>query len=51
MFPKQPEFTNCIVAQFHMLKALQQRLQKQLIGGFEPLNEDIPADCADAAGG
>ena len=45
-FPRQPAFSNCIVAQFHMLKALQQQLQEQLIGWFQPLKEETPAECA-----
>ena len=44
-FPKQPDFTNCIVAQYHMLKTLQQKLQEQLVGWFNPLREDIAPNC------
>lgn len=44
-FPKQPDFSNCIVQQFHSLKALQQRLQGQFIGGFQSLKEEIPKSC------
>lgn len=45
VFPTQPAFSNCIVSQFHALKALQQKLQEQVIGWFESLKEDIPAEC------
>jgi hypothetical protein len=44
-FPPRPNFKTCIIAQFHMLKALQQRLQEQLVGWLQPLKEQIPAEC------
>jgi hypothetical protein len=45
VFPPQPAFTNCIVEQFRILKTLQQQLQAQLIGWFQPLKEKIALEC------
>jgi hypothetical protein len=44
-FPKQPDFTDCIVDQYHMLKALQQQLQEQVVGSFTALREEIAPAC------
>jgi hypothetical protein len=44
-FPKQPDFTDCIVDQYHMLKALQQQLQEQVVRWFTALREEIAPAC------
>ena len=45
-YPKRPNFENCVADQFYALKNLQQQLQNQLIGSFQPLKEQIPAECS-----
>ncbi|MCF4127550.1 hypothetical protein [Methylobacterium sp. SyP6R] len=44
-FPAQPDFTDCIVAQYHRLKSIQQKLQEQFVGWFTSLTEEPVKEC------
>ena len=44
-FPKRPDLRDCITAEFHALKVLQQQLKEQLIGWPRSLQEELPSEC------